>query len=89
MLGTLIGVLEARAVVLEPDAVRVEVEGFNEIRNRLPVLTRIHVHCVVRIPAEFREAMDRALERHQTKCPTASTLRGAVDIEWTAEITET
>ncbi len=89
MLGTLIGVLEARAVVLEPDAVRVEVEGINEICDRLPVLTKIHVHYVIRIPAEFRESLDRALERHQTKCPTASTLNGAVEIEWTAEIAET
>lgn len=89
MLGTLIGVLEARGVVLEPDAVRVDVEGFNEIRDRLPVLTKIHVHYVIHVPAEFRETLDMALERHQTRCPTASTLRAAVDIEWTAEITET
>ena len=61
MLGTLIGVLEARAVVLEPDAVRVDVEGFNEIRDRLPVLTRIRVHSVIRIPAEFRATLDKAL----------------------------
>ncbi len=89
MLGTLIGVLEARAVELAPDAVRVEVEGITDIHDRLPVLTKSRVHYVVRIPAATREAMDRALERHQSKCPTARTLRGAVDIEWTAEITET
>ena len=89
MLGTLIGVLEARAVTLEPGAVRADVEGCNEIQDRLPVLTKIRIHYEIRIAAEFREATDRALEHHQSKCPTASTLSGAVDIEWTADITET
>ena len=88
MLGTLIGVLEAREVKLDPDAVRAEVEGINEIRDRLPVLTRIRVHYELEVPADSREAVDRALERHQSKCPTAATLAGAVEVEWTADITE-
>ncbi len=88
MLGTLIGVLEARGVTLESGAVRAEIEGLNEIRDRLPVLTKIRIHYNIRIASEFREATDQALERHQSKCPTASTLQDAVDIEWTADITE-
>lgn len=88
MLGTLIGVLEARGVTLESGAVRAEIEGLNEIRDRLPVLTKIRIHYNIRIASEFREATDKALERHQSKCPTASTLRDSVDIEWTADITE-
>lgn len=88
MLGTLIGVLEAREVKLEPGAVRADVEGINEIHDRLPVLTRIRVHYALRIPADAREAVDRALDRHQSKCPTARTLSGAVEIEWTADIEE-
>ncbi len=88
MLGTLIGVLEARGVKLKSGAVRAEVEGCNEIRDRLPVLTKILIHYEIGIAAEFREATDKALERHQSKCPTASTLNGAVNVEWTADITE-
>lgn len=88
MLGTLIGVLEARGVTLESGAVRAEIEGINEIRDRLPVLTKIRIHYNIRIASGFREATDKALERHQSKCPTASTLRDSVDIEWTADITE-
>lgn len=88
MLGTLIGVLEAREVKLDPGAVRAEVEGVNEIRDRLPVLTRIHVHYVLRVPADVREIVDGALERHHSRCPTAGTLRGAVAVEWTADIIE-
>ncbi len=89
MLGTLIGVLEARGVTVESGAVRAGVEGINEIRDRLPVLTKVRIHYDIRIAAEFREATEKALERHQSKCPTASTLSGAVDVEWTADITET
>jgi uncharacterized OsmC-like protein len=88
MLGTLIGVLEARGVTLDSGAVRAEVQGLNEIRDRLPVLTTIRIHYDIQIAKEFREATDKALERHQSKCPTASTLEGAVEVEWTADITE-
>ena len=88
MLGTLVGVLEARGIELEDGAVSATVEGINEIRDRLPVLSTIRVHYSVRIPADSREVVDRALERHQSKCPTANTLKGAVDVEWSAEIEE-
>ena len=88
MLGTLIGVLEARGVTLDSGAVRAEVQGLNEIRDRLPVLTTIRIHYDIQIAKEFREATDKALERHQSKCPTASTLKGAVEVEWMADITE-
>jgi organic hydroperoxide reductase OsmC/OhrA len=88
MLGTLNGVLEARGILLPNDDITAEVEGINEIRDRLPVLTRIVVRYRLRIPAGSRETVERSLERHASKCPTASSLAGAVDVEWEAEITE-
>lgn len=88
MLGTLNGALEVRQVKLSPDDIRAEVRGTNEIRDKLPVLTRIEVAYSLRIPAGTREVVDRALSRHQEKCPTAATLRGAVEVSWTAEIEE-
>lgn len=88
MLGTLNGALEVRGVSLEPDAIKATVRGVNEIRDGLPVLTRIEVHYKLRIPAGAREIVDRALNRHQAKCPTAASLRGAVDVSWTADIDE-
>lgn len=88
MLGTLNGALEVRGVSLERDAIKAEVRGINEIRDGLPVLTRIEIHYKLRIPAGTREAVDRALARHREKCPTAATLKAAVDIEWTADIEE-
>lgn len=88
MLGTLNGALEAREINLAPQDIAAEVEGINEVRDGLPVLTKIVVRYTLRIPAGSREAVDRALARHASKCPTAASLAGAVVVEWEAEITE-
>ena len=88
MLGTLIGALEVRQVRLESDAIHAEVEGSNEVRDGLPVLTAIRVHYRLRIPSGSREVVDRALARHQEKCPTAASLRGCMAVSWSAEIEE-
>lgn len=66
----------------------VRAEGINEVRGRIPVLTRIHVHYALRIPPGTRETVDRALSRHVEKCPTAASLMGAVDVTWSADIEE-
>jgi len=88
MLGTLNGALEAREIRLGPDAIRAEVEGVNEVRDGLPVLTRVIIRYRLRIPAGTRETVDRALARHAGKCPTAASLAGAVEVSWEAEIEE-
>ncbi len=88
MLGTLNGALEVRGIRLEPDAIRARVEGVNEIRGKVPVLTAVHVHYTLKIPKGEREVVDRALATHQARCPTASSLEGAVEVSWTADIEE-
>jgi uncharacterized OsmC-like protein len=88
MLGTLIGALEVRQVKLEPGAITARAEGANELKDGLPLLTSIRVHYTMRIPKGTREVVDRALSRHQDKCPTAATLKPAVAVSWTAEIEE-
>lgn len=88
MLGTLNGALEVRQVKLEGDAIRAEVEGVNEVVDGLPLLRAVHVHYRLRVPRETRERVDRALAKHQEKCPTAASLRGVVDVRWTAGIEE-
>ena len=88
MLGTLKGALEVRQVPMSPDDLVAEAEGVNEVRDGLPVLTEVRVHYRLRVPASHREAVDRALARHQDKCPTAASLRGAIAMSWTADIEE-
>lgn len=73
---------------LSGDEIVAEVVGENEVRDGLPVLARITVNYRLRIPAGTRETVDRLLAKHQEKCPTAATLRGAVEVAWTAEIVE-
>ena len=71
------------------DAISATAEGTNEIVDRIPTLTRIHVHYTLLLPPDApRDNVDRALETHVSKCPTAQSLKGAVDIEWSADITE-
>ena len=88
MLGTLAGGLSARGVKLSGDAIRADVVGENEMREGLPVLSRIVVHYKLRIPAGTRETVERLLAKHQEKCPTAATLQNSVQVSWTADVAE-
>lgn len=88
MLGTLNGALEVRGVSLEPDAIGAEARGINEVEDGVPVLTRIEIHYTLRVPSAAGDVVDRALSRHQDKCPTAASLKGAVEVAWTADIEE-
>lgn len=62
--------------------------GVNEVRDRIPVLTSIQVEYRLRTPAGTRDVVERALSRHAARCPTAMSLRGAVDVTWKAEVDE-
>ena len=88
MLGTLNGALEVRGLRLDSQDIVADVEGVNRMLDGVPVLTEIVVHYSLRIPPGARETVDRALERHQSKCPTAQSLRGAIDVRWTADVRE-
>ena len=88
MLGTLNGALEVREVRLEPEAMRAEVEGINQVVDGIPVLREIRVRYWLRVPRDLRERVDRALAKHQEKCPTARSIAGAVAVSWSAEIEE-
>jgi len=89
MLGTLNGALEVRGLKLPAAAIAATSEGVNEVVDGIIRLTEIRVAYRLRIPATSRELVDRALAKHQEKCPTAVSLAAAVRISWTAEIDET
>ena len=89
MLGTLNGALEVRGIRLDPEDISAEAEGVTRLRDRMPVLEEIIVHYRLRVPAEARETVDRALASHGAKCPTARSLEGAIKVDWTADIEET
>jgi len=88
MLGTLNGALEVRQVSLRPEDIVAEVEGINELVDKIPTLKEVRIRYRLRIPSGSRETVERALVSHQSKCPTAQSLRGSVRVTWDAEISE-
>ena len=88
MLGTLNGALEVRGIKLPPADIAASAEGVNEVVEGIVRLTEIRIAYRLRIPAGAREVVERALSRHQEKCPTAMSLGAAVKIGWTARIEE-
>lgn len=88
MLGTLNGALEVRNVKMAPESIAATVRGINEIKDGLPVLTKIEIEYALRIPPGSRDTVDRALERHQSKCPTAQSIKESVTVSWTADVRE-
>ena len=71
------------------DAISVTAEGTNEVVDRIVKLTRIHVHYTIRLPEGApRDKVDRALNTHVAKCPTAASLEGAVEVTWSADVAE-
>jgi organic hydroperoxide reductase OsmC/OhrA len=88
MLGTLNAALEVRGIPMSPDDIIATAEGDNELVGGLPVLARIRVRYRLRIPSGQRETAERALAKHQAKCPTAAWMKRAVEITWEAEIEE-
>ncbi|MCY4399008.1 MAG: OsmC family protein [Gemmatimonadetes bacterium] len=81
--------MEVRGIPMANDAIRVKAEGVNEVVDRMVVLTRIHAHYTIRVPEGApRDKVDRALATHVAKCPTAQSLKGAVDVTWSADVTE-
>ena len=88
MLGTLNGGLEARGIKLSGSDLVADAVGEMELRDGLPILARITVNYRLRIPAGTRELVERALSKHQDKCPSAATLKASVEVSWTASIEE-
>ena len=69
------------------DAIGVAAKGVNEIVDRIVTLTRIHAHYTIRLPEGApRDKVDRALATHVAKCPTAASLKGAVEVTWSADV---
>jgi len=76
-----------RGISLAPEAITATAEGTNEMVDRIPLLRRIHVHYVLRLPPDTpRERVERALDTHVARCPTARSLEGSVEISWSADV---
>jgi uncharacterized OsmC-like protein len=91
MFGTLAGALSARKVEFDRSTFAADVEGTIEgpaNRNRTIRITRIHVTYHLRLPAAQRAAAERAIEAHARGCPAHESVKDAIAITWSANITD-
>lgn len=80
--------LEARGIPAYPEKLWAEVEGDIEDVDRVIRITRIRVKYHLKIPAGKRPEAERSIEVHERKCPAATSVRGAIPIEFSSEIEE-
>ena len=77
-----------RQIPATKETVQADVEGDIEAVDNVLRITRIRVRYRLRIPAGTREKADLAVETHAAKCPAANSVRGCIDLDISADITE-
>ena len=80
--------LEVRDIPVPRENLQAAVEGDIEAVDKVLRITRIRVRYTIRIPAGTREKAERAVATHSTKCPAANSIRGCIELDISAEITE-
>ncbi len=88
MYGTLRGALSARKIRIPSEKFNATVEGRIEKVGSTIRITAINVHYDVTIPAGTREEVDRALRVHPQACPAHESVKDAIKVTWTADISE-
>ena len=77
-----------RDIPATPDTIRADVEGDIEAVEKILKIVRIRVHYTLTIPSGMREKADRAVEQHPISCPAANSIKGCIELDITADITE-
>jgi organic hydroperoxide reductase OsmC/OhrA len=77
-----------RQLPLTRETLQADVEGDIEAVDDVLRITRIRVRYRLQIPAGSREKAERALATHAAKCPAANSVKGCIDLDITADITE-
>ena len=88
MYGTLRRALEARGIEIAPEDYTAEVEGRIEGTGGTIRITSINMRYEFPVPADKREAAERALRVHPQGCPAHESVKDAIEITWTADIRE-
>jgi uncharacterized OsmC-like protein len=88
MTGTVAGALEARGVRADPEKLQVEAEGKIEDVDGKMILTGIKLRYRLKVPADKRATVERALEHHEGLCAASESVRRGITVEWESEIEE-
>ena len=86
MYGTLHSALAERKIAFDQDAYSATVEGRIVRVGKTIRIKSIHVHYELAVPAESREATERALALHPQGCPAHQSVQGAIDVTWDARV---
>jgi len=86
MYGTLRGALAGRKIAFERESFKATVEGRISGIGKTIRIKSIHVHYDLAVPAEAREATERALRVHVEGCPAHQSAKDAIAITWGATL---
>ncbi len=77
-----------RDIPAPTDKLEASVEGDIQAIDNVLRITKIRVRYRIRVPAGSLERAQRAVDTHATKCPAANSVRGCIDLDIDADITE-
>ena len=86
MYGTLRGALAGRKIGFDRDTFKATVEGRISGIGKTIRIKAIHVHYDLAVPADAREAAERALHVHPEGCPAHQSVKDAITITWDATL---
>jgi uncharacterized OsmC-like protein len=86
MYGTLRGALAGRKIAFDRDGYSATVEGRIVGVGKTIRIKSIHMRYQLAVPAESREATERALALHPQGCPAHQSVQGAIEVTWEAEV---
>ena len=86
MYGTLRGALAGRKIAFDRDSYTASVEGRIVGIGKTIKIKSIHVHYDLTVPADAREATERALALHPQGCPAHQSVKDAIEITWAATL---
>jgi len=84
MYGTLAGALSGRKIPFDRQKYTATVDGRITGVDKTIRIVSIAVHYDLTVPAESREAAERALRSHPQGCPAHQSVKDAIKITWDA-----
>jgi uncharacterized OsmC-like protein len=88
MYGTLRGALVARQVPFDQETYKATVQGVIKGKGRAIRIVAISIHYQLTVPADTRGECERALQVHPQGCPAHQSVKDAIEVSWTADISE-
>jgi len=86
MYGTLRGALAGRKIAFDRESYTATVEGRIIGIGKTIRIKSIHMKYELAVPAESRDATERALTLHPEGCPAHQSVQGAIEVTWEARV---